>query len=109
MLSSRPRAVLHRSAGGKSVALTVGAACSIVGARSRSEMTKRSDEVPGRGAASGPGQPPAKRHPLFGWLKAPVPTAPPTDLPEPADPEWAGRMGNECPAPPYVRGRFDRE
>src|SRR5262245_1499322 len=109
MLSSRRRAAFHPSAGGKSVALTVGAACSILGVRARSEMAKPSDDVPGRGAPSGPGQPPAKRHPLFGWWRGAAPVAPRSDLTEPADPEWAGRIGNECPAPPYVRGRFDRE
>jgi hypothetical protein len=73
-------------------------------------MSTRADDRIGGDAGSASAQPPAaKRHPLFGWLMGSVRIAPSTNLTEPADPEWAGRIGNECPAPPYVRGRFDRE
>ena len=73
-------------------------------------MARRAEDVPGSGAASGAAPASAsKRHPLFGWLKGTAKVDPGTNLTEPADPEWAGRIGNECPAPPYVRGRLDRE
>jgi hypothetical protein len=71
-------------------------------------MARRSDEVPRDGTSQAPSHAPAaKRHPLFGWLRVHV--APTIDTTEPADPEWSGRIGSECPAPPYVRGRLDRE
>ncbi len=46
----------------------------------------------------------SKRHPLIGWMKGTVYVARGVDLTEPADPEWAGRIDINVPAPP-IRAR----
>jgi hypothetical protein len=35
---------------------------------------------------------------LFGWLKGTVVVAPDLDLTDPADPDWAKRIDDECPS-----------